>query len=145
MSSTVHPINQVELTNLIKAGKVESVHAMGQRAGWHVVVKQTHGSFALSCADDLQIFSTLSVLEDFLQGLGIGYFLVDVSELDQNAMDPETQERLREAKQAAEYDTWVRQQIQEALDDPRPSILHSIVQKKFAARRATLLKKLAKA
>ncbi|WP_373997161.1 hypothetical protein [Duganella sp. SG902] len=54
-------------------------------------------------------------------------------------------ERLREAKQAAEYDAWVRQQIQEALDEPRPGIPHSAVKKKFAARRAALLKKLAKA
>jgi hypothetical protein len=145
MSFTVHSINQVELIKLIKAGTIESVHALGQRAGWHVVVRQAHGSFALAEVDGLQIFPTLSALEGYLQELGIGYFLIDVAALDQNAGDLETQERLREAKQAAEYDSSVRQQIQDALDDPRPGIAHSVVQKKFAARRANLLKKLAKA
>jgi hypothetical protein len=35
---------------------------------------------------------------------------------------------------AAAYDTWVRQQVQEAIDDPRPTIAHEDVMKKAQAR-----------
>jgi hypothetical protein len=35
---------------------------------------------------------------------------------------------------AAAYDTWVRQQVQEAIDDPRPTIAHEDVMKKAHAR-----------
>lgn len=35
---------------------------------------------------------------------------------------------------AAAYDTWVRQQVQEAIDDPRPTIAHDDVMKKADAR-----------
>jgi hypothetical protein len=35
---------------------------------------------------------------------------------------------------AAAYDTWVREQVQEAMDDPRPSIEHADVMKKAQAR-----------
>jgi hypothetical protein len=35
---------------------------------------------------------------------------------------------------AAAYDKWVRQQVQEAIDDPRPAIAHEDVMKKAGAR-----------
>lgn len=35
---------------------------------------------------------------------------------------------------AAAYDTWVRQQVQEAIDDPRPTIAHDDVMSKADAR-----------
>jgi hypothetical protein len=35
---------------------------------------------------------------------------------------------------AAAYDKWVRQQVQEAIDDPRPAIAHEDVMKKAEAR-----------
>ena len=35
---------------------------------------------------------------------------------------------------AAAYDKWVRQQVQEAIDDPRPPVAHDDVMKKAEAR-----------
>ncbi|MTV41215.1 antitoxin PaaA2 family protein [Duganella radicis] len=145
MNSTVHPINQAALINLSKADKVAPIYAVGQKAGWHVMIKQEQASLVLAHEEGLQIFSTLSALEDYLRGLGITSFLTDVSGLDRNAKDRKTQERFGEAKKAEEYDRWFRQQVEEALNDPRSSIPHSEVEEKFAARRAALLKKLAKA
>jgi hypothetical protein len=52
-------------------------------------------------------------------------------------------ERMRRAHEAAAYDTWFRQQVQEAIDDPRPSIPHDEVMAEFAERRAALREKIA--
>ncbi|MYM83180.1 hypothetical protein GTP44_14590 [Duganella sp. FT50W] len=145
MNSAPQPISHIALTGLVAAGKIESCSAVGQRAGWYLKVKQGPALLALASEDDLKIFPTLSALGDYLRGLGITSFLSDTSELDQDALDPETKERLNEAKQAAEYGAWFRQQVQEALNDRRPTTSHSVVQEKFAKRRAASLKKLAKA
>ena len=40
----------------------------------------------------------------------------------------------------AGYDAWLTQQVQEALDDDRPSIAHSEVVAEWAIERAALLK-----
>ncbi len=42
------------------------------------------------------------------------------------------------AHEAAAYDKWFRAQVQEALDDPRPSIPNEAVQEHFAAKRKEL-------
>ena len=39
------------------------------------------------------------------------------------------------------YDEWFRAKVQEALDDPRPSLSHEEVEAHFAARRAAALSK----
>ena len=40
--------------------------------------------------------------------------------------------------ESAEYDAWFRAKVQEALDDPRPSIPGNVVETYFAQRRAGL-------
>ncbi len=42
---------------------------------------------------------------------------------------------------ASAYDAWFHQQVQSALDDPRPAISSSVVEKHFATRRATVRRK----
>ena len=42
-----------------------------------------------------------------------------------------------------EYDRWFRAKVQEALDDPRPSIPHAEVKARFAKRRADALRAIA--
>ena len=39
----------------------------------------------------------------------------------------DSSERMKRAHEAAAYDTWFRAQVQEAIDDPRPSIPHEQV------------------
>ena len=41
----------------------------------------------------------------------------------------------------AEYDAWFRAKVQEALDDPRPTIPHETVKAHFAKRRAAARRK----
>jgi hypothetical protein len=41
---------------------------------------------------------------------------------------------------AAAYDKWLREQVQEAIDDPRPTIAHADVTNKANARIAAMRK-----
>jgi DNA-damage-inducible protein J len=45
------------------------------------------------------------------------------------------------ANNAAEHDAWFRARVQEALDDPRPSLPHEQVKAHFARRRSDALGK----
>lgn len=42
---------------------------------------------------------------------------------------------------APAHDAWFRAKVQEALDDPRPAILHEAVEAQFARRRAATRRK----
>lgn len=74
-----------------------------------------------------------------LRGLGI-----DVAQLDATNWDPDkkevTQNRnnraqaMREAHEAAAYNQWLAAEIQEAIDDPRPSVPHDEVMARMNAR-----------
>lgn len=57
---------------------------------------------------------------------------------------PDRAAALKEAHSAAAYDKWFREQVQQALDDPRPSIPHAEVKAEFAERRAALRQRIAK-
>jgi hypothetical protein len=48
-------------------------------------------------------------------------------------------ERMKNAHEAAAYKGWLTQQVQEAIDDPRPSVPHSEVATEWARERAALL------
>lgn len=145
MDTTFKPIDHTALTEQLAAGKSQRLHALGRKDGWLLIVRRGKAAQALAARDGtLRIFSTLNRLDDYLRDHGIQHFLLDISELDKTSDDPEIVERLREAAKAAEYDAWFRQQVQESLSDSGPTIPDSIVEEKFAARRAELSKKLTK-
>ena len=50
----------------------------------------------------------------------------------------DSSERMKHAHEAAAYDKWFRAQVQEAIDDPRPSIPVHQASADFAARRTAL-------
>src|ERR1700710_688778 len=95
----------------------------------------------------VRIWPKLETLVGFLTGLGIDHFEVDASKFDPNAKTTrvrrDSSERMREAHQAAAYDKWFREQVQEALDDPRPPISSEEVERRMDAKKAALRKKLA--
>jgi len=49
-----------------------------------------------------------------------------------------------EVSDASSHDAWFRAMVQDALDDPRPSLEHQDVKTKFAARRARLASSVAR-
>jgi hypothetical protein len=60
--------------------------------------------------------------------------------LKTNRKRTDAAERMKNAHEAAAYEGWLTQQVQEAIDDPRPSVPHSEVVAEWAAERAALLK-----
>jgi hypothetical protein len=81
-----------------------------------------------------------------LSRIGIDHFDVDASGFDVDAKATRTRrdsgERLRETHEAAAFDKWSREQVQESLDDPRPNVSDAEVKADIAARRAKLLKQI---
>lgn len=61
-------------------------------------------------------------------------------ELDRAAR-PDKSAALKATHEAARYDRWFRSQVQDALDDPRPSIPHDEVEAEWAIERAGLLER----
>ena len=60
------------------------------------------------------------------------------------ATPPDPAAALKAVCEAAAYDRWLTEQVQQALDDPRPSIPDAEVKAKFVLRRAALHERLAK-
>jgi hypothetical protein len=162
MDTIFKPIDHAALWALLAANKSQRVQAFALKEGWYLVVRRGKTAKALAAEDGgLRLFTTLNELDDYLREHRRSYFVVDTSELDKTADDPGTFERLREAQQAEEYlaalgvdvlgedidgkeyDEWMRHQIQEALDDPRPSIPNAEVKERATVRRAELLARLA--
>lgn len=143
MSTAFDTMDQPFLIALLRANRSQEVLAYAQRDGWHLVVRAGKNEWVFSGEDEAKrLFSSLDDLRDYLHGIAAPRFLVDISGLDQSATDPGTLERLREAQAAAKQDEWIRQQVQESLGDPSPSIPNSIVKERAAARRAELLVRL---
>jgi hypothetical protein len=72
-------------------------------------------------------------------GLQTGRFSLEAWRPDEVDFDRQSRPDRAEAMKAthasaAAYDKWVRQQVQEAIDDPRPAIAHDDVMKTAGAR-----------
>jgi len=107
-----HTIQAAALAELAEAGGNFSVSVQAQDSGWIVYVHKELGDYSLVDADGdrLAVFEALDSVERRLRSLGIFQFDVD-GRLDRGARDPS-------------YDAWLAAQVQEALDDPSPSIPH---------------------
>jgi hypothetical protein len=61
---------------------------------------------------------------------------------DQEKMSqPDSAAKLKATHEAAAHDAWFREQVQAAIDDPRPSIPHEEVAAEFAERRKALIER----
>lgn len=72
-------------------------------------------------------------------GLQSGRFSLEAWRPDEVGFDRQSRPDRAEAMKAthanaAAYDRWLREQVQEAIDDPRPAIAHEDVIKKAEAR-----------
>ena len=67
----------------------------------------------------------------------------DEAELDRPSGPDRAQAMKQTHLNAAAYEKWFREQVQESLDDPRPNVPHAQVQKEMADKKAALRKRLA--
>lgn len=145
MDTVFKPIDQPALIALLRADRSLKVHAYAKKNGWSLVINSKKIVWALTDTDEItRVFLTLDEFERYLHSIGVPNFLTDLSGIDESENDINVQERRREAKSSLENDEWMHQQIQAALDDPRPSISNSVVKERAATRRAELLVRLEK-
>jgi hypothetical protein len=142
-------IDHTTLTKLAEAGVVRSAHVVGQAGGWGILVKygMTERALASQRNHQVRIFRRLETLVEYLKGVGIPRFDVDAVNYDPEGEKvykrPDRAEAMKKAHEAAAYDTWLKAQVQEAIDDPRTSVPNEEVKRHFAGRREALRKRIA--
>ncbi|MFN5350631.1 MAG: hypothetical protein ACK5A0_14035 [Polaromonas sp.] len=147
MAITADTIDHVTLEHLVEAGAIRGANIVGQPGGWGVVIQIGMTDRALAAKRGaVRIFRKFETLVGYLKGIGIASYQVDASQFDPVSLKTErtrtdSAERLKNAHKAASYKGWLTQQVQEAIDDPRPSIPHDAVVAEWNTERAALLKR----
>lgn len=107
---------------LVDAKAIKGAVVLGQPGGYAVVVKYGTQARAIAAQRSrrMRLWRNLNTAATYVQGeLGVDRFEVDMSDLDIAAEDrsrPDTAERQRQLREAAEHDAWFRAQVQEAFD-----------------------------
>lgn len=88
----------------------------------------------------------LEVIRDL--GVQSGRFSLEAWRPNEAQVDrqsrPDRAEAMKQThSNAAAYEKWFHEQVQESLDDPRPNVSHAQVQKEMAEKKAALRKRLA--
>lgn len=144
-------IDHSTLSRLAEAGTLRSTHITGQHGGWSVVVKygMAERTLAAQRSQQARVFRKFETLVNYLKGLGIDRFDVDTVNYDPQSLTrtrnrPDRSAAMKAAHEAAAYDTWLKAEVQEAIDDSDPSIPHeevmlnvrSVIAQARAAKRA---------
>ncbi len=140
-------IDHLSLERLVEAGAVRGAHIVGQAGGWGVVIQ--YGTMERTLAAKrgaARIFRKFETLVGYLKNMGITQYQVDASGFDLGALKAvhtraDAAERLKNAHEAAAYKGWLAQEVQAALDDPRPSVPHEQVADEWQQERAALQKR----
>lgn len=131
-----------QLRATVGAGGVTGVTLKGRGGGFFVEIATRSGQDAMlvkARTTEPRRFGNPSSALVVLRGVGIDVVQVDASDWDpdQKDMSRSRQNRadaMREAHEAVAYNQWLAAEIQEALDDPRPSIPHDEVMSRMDAR-----------
>lgn len=142
----MHSMTLKQLRATANAGSVTGVTLKGQGAGFFVEIETRNGQDAILAkarSSEPRRFgsptSALIVLREF----GIAVAKLDATDWDPNqkGMNQSRTQRaraMREAHKAAAYNEWLAAEIQNASDDPRPSLSHEEVMAEMDADIAAL-------
>lgn len=144
MATTATTVDHATLTTLALAGAVRGACAVGQPGGWGIVIQYGNAERALAAKrGELRVFKKFDTLTFYLKNLGIDQFRIDARHFDPpktvSSKRSATAERMREAHEAAAYKKWLAHEVQEAMDDPRPSVSHASAAQSWEAKRKDLL------
>ncbi len=136
-------IDHNTLSQLIDAGTNCDARIVGQGGGWIVRVQcgASEQTLMAQRSRQIRLFRKFETLVTYLKDIGIKRFDVDASDYDPDAgkvTRPDKAAVLKRAHEAAAYDAWFRNQVQAAIDDPRPRVPHDQAKARFAARKAAL-------
>jgi len=144
-----HTIDTAMARRMVEAGAIRGAYIIGLPGGWSVMLKlgMTEKPLGTQRTDKPRMWRSLDTCMDYIKK---ELHIVRVDLLDasnHSAADvtrskrADSSARMKRAHEAAAYDTWFRDQVQEATDDPRPSIPHAEVTTEFAKKRAALRKR----
>lgn len=128
------------------AGGVAGVTVKGQGGAFLVQIATRSGSDAVLAkarSSEPRRFGNLVAALNVLRGIGITTGQFDATEWNPAAKEETVGNRgradaMRKAHEAAAYAQWLAAEIQEAIDDPRPSIPHDEVLGRMDGRIARL-------
>ena len=131
-----------QLRTASEAGGVSSVTLKGQGGTFLVQIATRNGSGAVLAkarSSEPRRFGNPATAINVLRDVGITIGQFDASEWNPAEREPVERsdsraQALRKAHEAAAYNEWLAAEIQEALDDPRPSIPHDEVMARMDAR-----------
>lgn len=136
---TTETIDHATLTKLAEAGVVRSAHVVGQAGGWGVFVKcgMTERALAAQRSRQARVFRKLETLVSYLKGGGIPHFDVDAVNYDPSGITSlkrlDRAVAMKDAHAAAAYTKWLKAEIQEAIDDPGPTVPHDEAMRRVRA------------
>lgn len=140
------------LKELVAANAVRSADVVGDEGGFVVTVKYGMTERFVAARNNkgevkVRVFSNLTSVDKFLRET---VHIVDYHVNAKNyrpapraARYAHASDRLKRVHEEAAYTQWLKAEIQESIDDPRPSIPNDEVKRHFAERRAALRKRIA--
>lgn len=146
MSTTADTVDHATLEHLVEAGAVRGTSIVGQPGGWGVVIQYGMTERALAAKRGaVRTFRKFETLVNYLKSIGLVQYQVDARQYDPVAHATERQRgdaaiRLKNAHAAASYKGWLTKEVQEAIDDPSPSVPHAQVAAEWKTERAALTK-----
>ncbi len=117
---------------LVEARALAGAVVVGQPGGFAVVVRYGDQERAIAAqrSGKMRLWRNLNTAAAFVQGeLGVSRFEVDMDELDIGAEDrrrPDTAERHRQMREAAEHDAWFRGEVQRTLEGVQSGAVRTI-------------------
>lgn len=141
-----HTIDTAMARRMVEACAIRGASIIGQPGGWSVMLKigMSEKPLGTQRTDKPRMWRSLDTCMEYLKkDLGIARLdALDASNHSDGDVTrsarADSSRRMKHAHEAAAYDTWFRARVQEALDDPRPSIPHEEVEEEWASERAEL-------
>jgi Stability determinant len=138
------------LKELIAANAIRSATVIGEEGGYIVAVKygMTERLLAARTREGIikrRLFRSLDAASRYLRQIGVPRYEVDETGYKESIATrkrPDRSAALKRTHEAAAYDKWFREQVQAALDDPRPSIPNEEVKARWKVKRAELGKRI---
>jgi hypothetical protein len=133
-----------QLRATASAGGVVGVTLKGEGSGFFMEIATRSGQDAFlvkARSTEPRRFGSANSALTVLRGIGIAVAQIDATNWDPDQKEV-TQNRdnraqaMRQAHEAAAYNQWLAAEIQEAIDDPRPSVPHNEVMARMDARTA---------
>lgn len=144
--TTKDTIDTAIAKRMVDAQAIRTASIIGQPGGWSVLLKigTQEKTLGAQRTDKPRLWKSLDRCVDYLKSeLHIARFdMLDATQFSAIPMTGNTTnkagERMRQAHEAAAYDKWLKAEIQEAIDDPRPNVAHDDVMCRMDERIAAI-------